>query len=293
MTKSGIIAIIGRPNVGKSTLLNALVGQKISITSPKPQTTRWQIWGIKTLGDAQIVYIDTPGMHRDRDQAMNRYMNRLADAALHDVDIVVFMIDSDTWHTEDELVLKKLQAANKPVILIINKVDLLDTKQAVLPVIDRMKDCYPFLHIIPVSALQRDNIDMIEKEIVALLPEGPFLFPENQITDKSFDFQCAEIIREKVMRNTQEELPYATTVTIERIKQEEKFTTINALIWVERPGQKAIIIGKKGEKLKKIGTDARRDIENLVKQKVFLRLWVKVKDGWSQSDATLKNLGYE
>lgn len=293
MTKSGIIAIIGRPNVGKSTLLNALVGQKISITSPKPQTTRWQIWGIKTLADAQIVYIDTPGMHRDRDQAMNRYMNRVADAAMHDVDVIVFMMDAASWHHEDELVLKKLHDANKPVILIVNKMDLLDTKADILPVIDRMKDCYPFVHIIPVSAIHRENIEILQEEIVKLLPEGPFLFPEDQVTDKSVAFQCAEIIREKLMRNTEEELPYATTVSIERIKQEEKFTTINALIWVERPGQKGIVIGKNGAKLKKISIDARRDIENLLKQKVFLRIWVKVKEGWSESDASLRSLGYE
>lgn len=293
MTKSGIIAIIGRPNVGKSTLLNALVGQKISITSPKPQTTRWQIWGIKTLADAQIVYIDTPGMHRDRDQAMNRYMNRVADAAMHDVDVIVFMMDASSWHHEDELVLKKLNEANKPVILIVNKMDLLNTKADILPVIDRMKDCYPFVHIIPVSAIHRENIEILQEEIVKLLPEGPFLFPEDQVTDKSVAFQCAEIIREKLMRNTEEELPYATTVSIERIKQEEKFTTINALIWVERPGQKGIVIGKNGSKLKKISIDARRDIENLLKQKVFLRIWVKVKEGWSESDASLRSLGYE
>ena len=293
MTKSGIIAIIGRPNVGKSTLLNALVGQKISITSPKPQTTRWQIWGIKTLADAQIVYIDTPGMHRDRDQAMNRYMNRVADAAMHDVDVIVFMIDAASWHHEDELVLKKLHEANKPVILIVNKMDLLDTKADILPVMDRMKDHYPFVHIIPVSAIHRENIEILQEEIVKLLPEGPFLFPEDQVTDKSVAFQCAEIIREKLMRNTEEELPYATTVSIERIKQEEKFTTVNALIWVERPGQKGIVIGKNGAKLKKISIDARRDIENLLKQKVFLRIWVKVKEGWSESDASLRSLGYE
>lgn len=293
MTKSGIIAIIGRPNVGKSTLLNALVGQKISITSPKPQTTRWQIWGIKTLADAQIVYIDTPGMHKDRNQAMNRYMNRIADAALHDVDVIVFMIDATTWHSEDELVLSKLKETNKPVILLVNKIDLLNTKADILPVIDRVKNHYPFLHIIPVSALSRDNVESLQNEIVTLLPEGHFLFPEDQITDKSLAFQCAEIIREKLMRLTEEELPYATTVSIERIKQEEKFTTINALIWVERPGQKGIVIGKNGAKLKKIGTEARRDIENLLKQKVFLRIWVKVKEGWSQNETTLKNLGYE
>ena len=293
MTKSGIIAIIGRPNVGKSTLLNALVGQKISITSPKPQTTRLQIWGIKTLDDAQIVYIDTPGIHRDRNQAMNRYMNRVADSAINDVDIIVFMIDASTWHSEDELVLEKLKKSNKPVILLINKIDLLNNKSEVLPIINRVKDRFAFLHIIPVSAFNRDNILALQNEIISLLPEGPFLFPEDQITDKSLAFQCAEIVREKLMRTTSEELPYATAVSIERIKQEEKFMTINALIWVERPGQKAIIIGKNGEKLKAIGIEARRDIEKIVKQKVLLRLWVKVKRAWSESDASLKKLGYE
>lgn len=292
-TKSGFVAIIGRPNVGKSTLLNALVGKKISITTPKPQTTRFQVWGIKSLDETQIIYIDTPGMHQDEKHAMNRYMNRIADSAITDADVIVFMIDALNWHTQDENVLIKLKDATCPVILLINKIDLLNSKEQILPLIDKLKNRYHFLHIIPVSAINRENTDALEQEIIKLLPEGPFLFPDDQVTDKSLAFQCAEIIREKIMRTTEEEIPYSTTVVIEKIKQEEKFTSINALIYVEREGQKAIVIGKAGAKLKKIGIDARRDIENIVKQKVFLRLWVKVKSNWSQSDEALKNLGYE
>lgn len=293
ITKSGYVAIVGRPNVGKSTLLNGLLGEKISITSPKPQTTRWQILGIKTLNDAQIIYIDTPGMHRNEKRAMNRYMNRVASSVLLDVDVIVFMIDADSWHSEDELVLKKLEQTDKPVILAINKVDLLKDKTELLLLIDKLKNKLNFSQIVPISALENENTHTLEEQIAKLLPAGPQLFPEDQITDKSVRFQVAEIIREKLIRATEEELPYTTTVEIEQFKEEEKLTEISAVIWVERQGQKIIIIGKKGAGLKKVGTQARKEIEKLLDKKVFLRLWVKVKADWTDDERALRGLGYE
>jgi len=291
--KSGFVAIIGRPNVGKSTLLNALIGEKLSITSPKPQTTRWQILGIKTLTHAQIIYIDTPGLHQDHKRAMNRYLNRIASSVILDADVIVFMIDATRWHKEDELVLEKFKDADKPVILAINKIDLLDDKSVLLPLINNLKDKFPFSHLIPICALQDKNTHELEEEIAKLLPEGPLLFPEDQLTDKTLNFQIAEIIREKLINITEEELPYTTTVEIEQYQPGEKFTEIGAIIWVERTGQKKIIIGKAGARLKKVGIEARREIEKLIDHKVFLRLWVKVKENWTDDEKALKSLGYE
>lgn len=291
--KSGFVAIIGRPNVGKSTLLNCLVGEKVSITSPKPQTTRWQILGIKIFHQAQIIYIDTPGLHRDEKRAMNRYMNRIANAVILDADVIVFMVDATSWRGEDEMVLRKLQESAKPVILAINKADLLKDKSELLPLIDKLKDKFHFTHIIPLSAMTRDNTQQLEEEIVKLLPEGPQLFPDEQVTDKNIRFQVAEIIREKLIHATEEELPYTTTVEIEQYQPGENLTEVSAVIWVERQGQKIIIIGKKGARLKKVGMQARREIEKRVGHKVFLRLWVKVKENWTDDDKALRSLGYE
>lgn len=290
---SGFAAIIGRPNVGKSTLLNALVGEKISIISPKPQTTRWQILGIKTLHHSQIIYIDTPGLHKDEKRAMNRYMNRIASAVILDADVIVFMVDAASWRGEDDMVIKKIQDAKKPVILAINKIDLLKNKDELLPLIDQLKNKFPFAFIVPISAKNRDNIHHLEEEIAKLLPEGPQLFPDDQITDKNERFQIAEIIREKLIHVTEEELPYTTTVEIEQFTEKENLNEIGAVIWVERPGQKIIIIGKKGAKLKKVGIEARREIEKRFGKKVFLRLWVKVKANWTDDERALRSLGYQ
>ena len=293
ITQSGYVAIVGRPNVGKSTLLNCILGKKISITSPKPQTTRWQILGIKTLPDAQIIYIDTPGVHREEKRAMSRYLNRIASSVMLDADVIVFMVDADSWRSEDELVARKLKETDKPIILALNKIDLLPDKAALLPVIEKLKDKLNFAGIVPISALEAENTQGLEKEIIKLLPEGPQLFPEDQLTDKSVRFQIAEIIREKLIQLTEEELPYATTVEIEQYEPGDKITNISAVIWVERSGQKVIVIGKQGAKLKKIGTRARRDIERLVGGKVFLRLWVKVKEHWTDDEKALRSLGYD
>lgn len=291
--KSGYVAIVGRPNVGKSTLLNHLLGKKISIVTPKPQTTRWQILGIKTVDDAQIIYIDTPGMHRDEKRAMSRYMNRIASSVILDADVIVFVIDATSWRGEDDLVVKKLKETDKPIILVINKLDLLNDKAELLPVIEKLKDKLNFVHIVPISALEGENTDALEKEIANLLPAGGELFPQEQVTDKSIRFQIAEIIREKLIQETEEELPYSTTVEIEQFQEEEKLTEIGAIIWVERPGQKIIVIGKKGAKLKKVGTQARKEIEKLIGKKVFLRLWVKIKEHWTDDDKALRSLGYD
>lgn len=291
--KSGYVAIVGRPNVGKSTLLNGLLGEKVSITSPKPQTTRWQVLGIQTRDDAQIIYIDTPGMHTEEKRAMNRYMNRVASSVLLDADVLVFVIDATYWHREDELVLKKLQSLDKPVILVLNKIDLVKDKAELLPLIDKVQSKLDFAAIVPVSAMKQENTDHLEDEIARLLPDGEQLFPEDQLTDRSVRFQVAEVIREKLIILTDEELPYTTTVEIEQFKEGEKLTEISAVIWVERPGQKVIVIGKKGARLKKAGILARRDIEKMLDVKVFLRLWVKVKENWTDDDKALRGLGYE
>lgn len=290
---SGFAAIIGRPNVGKSTLINQLIGQKISITTDKPQTTRWQILGVHTTEEAQVIYIDTPGLHAYDKKAVNRYMNRVARAVIKDADILLFMIEATKWREEDELVLKELKSAEKPVILILNKVDLLADKSKLLPMIDGLKERFPFVHIIPISALKNKNVERLEKEIIALLPEGGALYPIETKSDKPQNFQVAEIIREKIIDATHEELPYATSVAIEQFAMTENLAEIGAIIWVERPGQKKIIIGKRGEMLKKIGTMARLDLEKQLGQKVYLRLWVKVKANWADDEKALRTFGYE
>ncbi len=294
ISRCGYVAIIGRPNVGKSTLLNALLGTKVSITSPKPQTTRFQILGIKTEGASQIIYIDTPGLHQTEQNAMNRYMNRLASAVIPDAEVLVFVVEALRWTEEDNLVLSKLKAATAPVLLVVNKIDLLADKKELLPYLAEVKDKFSFSQIIPISAERSENLTHLEKEIEKFLPEGPHFFPDEQVTDKNLKFQVAEIVREKLIQATEQEVPYATTVEVEDWKTEEKEnrSEISVLIWVERDGQKRIVIGKKGERLKWIGIEARKEIEALLKQKVFLRLWVKVKDRWTDDDRALRQLGY-
>ncbi len=291
--KCGYVGIVGRPNVGKSTLMNHLIGEKVSIISPKPQTTRSQLYGIKTINDAQIIYIDTPGMHSDAPHAMNRYMNRVADSVLHDANVIIFVIDAKVWREEDQMVLEKLKNVEQPVILAINKIDALDDKALLLPLIEKLSLRAEFKHIVPISALRDENIDRLQEMIIELLPESEAIFPEDQLTDKSVRYLTAEIIREKLIHATEEELPYTTAVEIEQFKEDEKITEISAVIWVERDGQRIIVIGKKGAKLKKIGIQARRDIEKLLGAKVFLRLWVKVREHWTDDDKALRSLGYD
>ncbi len=292
-SQCGYVAIVGRPNVGKSTLLNALIGKKISITSPKPQTTRNQILGIKTIGSAQAIFIDTPGLHKAERRAMNRYMNKLASSVIVDADVVLFMVEALRFNDDDDMILQKLNETKAPVILVINKVDKIKDKSQLLPFMNALKEKYPFKDIVPMSAKKMDNVVSLEATIMKLLPENPHFYPDEQLTDKNEKFQVGELIREKLIQATEEELPYSTTVVVDSFEDEEKIVKINAVIWVEREGQKPIVIGKDGEMLKKIGTLARKDIEKLVGKKVFLRLWVKVKDNWTDDERVLQNLGYE
>jgi GTP-binding protein Era len=290
--KTGYVALVGRPNVGKSTLLNYLVGQKVSITSRRPQTTRHRIHGIKTTGEGQAVFVDTPGIHASQKRAMNRYLNRTAGSALLDVDLIVWVIDRLAWLPEDELVLGRIKSAETPVILVINKVDRVEDKGALLPFLEQAEARHPFAALIPVSALKGDNLDVLERKIMALLPDGEPIFPEDRITDRTERFLAAEIIREKLLRSLGQEVPHALSVEIEQFKAEGNLTRIAALIWVEREGQKAIVIGHKGEVLKKVGERSRLDLERLLDGKVYLQLWVKVKENWSDDERALRSLGY-
>lgn len=290
--RCGYVSLIGRPNVGKSTLMNHVLGQKISITSHRPQTTRHRILGIKTTDEEQIVYVDTPGIHNNEQKAMNRYMNRTAGASFKDVDVIVLLVEAMRWTDEDELVIKRLQNISTPVILAVNKVDLIKKKEELLPFIEKIKDKYEFKDIIPLSAMKGDNIEGFEKIISSYLPVSEAFYSEDQITDRSQRFMAAEIIREKLTRNLTQELPYNLTVEIEKFSQDAKLLDIAAVIWVERDNQKAIIIGKGGNKLKDMGTKARIDMEKMFEQKVFLQLWVKVKTGWSDDERALNSLGY-
>ena len=291
--RCGYVAIVGRPNVGKSTLLNHILGQKISITSRKPQTTRHQVLGIKTEDQHQIIFVDTPGLHKDAGKAINRYMNRAASSAIKDVDLVVFVVDRTAWTEEDAMVLEQIQRAGLPTMLVVNKVDLLADKAELLPHLQVLADKSDFAAILPVSALHKHNVAELEAEILKLLPESKHFFPEDQITDRSQRFLAAEIVREKIMRQLGDELPYAITVEIEEFAQEGAVLHISAVIFVERKGQKKILIGEKGSRLRSIGTDARRDMELLFDGKVMLRLWVKVKSGWSDDERALRSLGYD
>jgi GTPase len=288
----GFVALIGRPNVGKSTLMNHLLKQKISITSRKPQTTRHRILGINTTEAGQAIYMDTPGMHNSEKRALNRYLNRTAEATLLGVDVIVWLIDGLSWHEYDEVIFKKLEQAGLPVILAVNKVDKVKDKDAILTFFSEAQHRFPFAHLVPISALKRINLDQLESLIMKLLPESDLIYPEDQITDRPERFLAAEIVREKLTRRLGDELPYALTVEIERYEEIPGITKIYAIIWVERLTQKNIVIGKQGEMLKKVGTDARFDIEKLIGQKVYLQLWVKVKNGWSDSERALQSLGF-
>lgn len=291
--RCGYVAIVGRPNVGKSTLLNHILGQKISITSRKPQTTRHQVLGIKTQGNHQIIFVDTPGLHMNGAKAINRFMNRAATSAIRDVDLIVFVVDRTAWTEEDAIVLEQIQQVGLPTMLVVNKVDLLADKAELLPHLKMLADKADFAAILPVSALRQHNVQALEEQILKLLPESTHFFPEDQITDRSQRFLAAEIVREKIMRQLGDELPYAITVQIEEFSQEGEVLHISAVIFVERQGQKRILIGEKGARLRSIGTDARRDMESLFDSKVMLRLWVKVKSGWSDDERALRSLGYD
>jgi GTP-binding protein Era len=290
--RCGYIALVGRPNVGKSTLLNRILGQKISITSRRPQTTRHRVLGIKTHDSAQLIYVDTPGIHDYSGRAMNRHMNRTASRVLPDVDVVVFLVDGFKWTGDDDLVLKKLDNIDCPVILVVNKIDLLANRDELLPWLQELSGKRRFEQVIPVSATKGDNVTALETAIETLLPQAPAMFPEDQVTDRSVRFLAAELVREKLFRKLGKELPYGLTVEIESFKSEPGITHIHALIWVERKSQKTIVIGRQGRVLKEVGIEARKDIEVLIDGKVNLKLWVKIKEGWADDERALRSLGY-
>lgn len=290
--RCGYVALIGRPNVGKSTLLNHLLRQKISITSRKPQTTRHRILGILSDQKTQCVFVDTPGLHSQHTKALNKVMNDIVISTLRDVDMVLFVLERLTFNHDDELVLQQVQKCNVPVILVINKVDKIQDKARLLPHIQELVNKHEFSEIIPVSALGGHNLERLEMLVKASLPEGPFLFPEDQVTDRSSRFLAAEMIREKVTRQLGDELPYEVTVEIERFKLEGAVTHVHGLILVDKPGQKKIIIGNDGSRLKQIGSAARADMELTFDGKVMLNLWVKVKGGWADDERALQSLGY-
>ena len=299
--RAGHVAVIGRPNVGKSTLVNALVGAKISITSNRPQTTRHRLLGIATLPDGQLLLVDTPGIHREQGRhkpsAMHRWMNRAARGALEGVDAAVLVIEAGRWDDEDTLALEALQSAGVPVVLAVNQVDRIKDKTALLPFLAKVSEGRSFAAVHPVSALRRKGLESLTQSLLALLPEQPALYGEDEITDKSQRFLAGELVREQLMRQLGAELPYATTVQIESFVEDTSsrgvpLLRIGAVIWVEREGQKAIVIGQGGARLREIGSKAREAMQRLFDRKVFLETWVRVREGWSDDEAALRTLGY-
>lgn len=292
--RCGVIAIVGRPNVGKSTLLNHLLGQKLSITSRKPQTTRNQVLGVRTDGHLQFIFVDTPGLHLGQSKAINQAMNKAASSALNGVDLILFLCDRAKWTEEDEFVMSLIAQQSCPAALVVNKVDLIQDQSTLLPFIEELSSRFEFDAVLPVSALRSRGLDELVKYLERHVPEGPHLFPEDQITDRSQRFLAAELVREKIIRQLGDELPYAAAVEIESFAEDDRGVLhIHALILVERDGQKKILIGESGDRLKSIGTSARKDMERAFDSKVMLKLWVKVKSGWSDDARALKTLGLD
>lgn len=292
--RCGVIAIVGRPNVGKSTLLNHLLGQKLSITSRKPQTTRNQVLGVRTDGHLQFIFVDTPGLHLGQSKAINQAMNKAASSALNGVDLILFLCDRAKWTEEDEFVMSLIAQQSSPAALVVNKVDLIQDQSTLLPFIEGLSSRFEFDAVLPVSALRSRRLDELVKYLERHVPEGPHLFPEDQITDRSQRFLAAELVREKIIRQLGDELPYAAAVEIESFAEDDRGVLhIHALILVERDGQKKILIGESGDRLKSIGTSARKDMERAFNSKVMLKLWVKVKSGWSDDARALKTLGLD
>jgi len=295
--RAGHVAVIGRPNVGKSTLVNALVGAKVSIVSSRPQTTRHRLLGIATFPEGQLLLVDTPGIHREQKRAMNRLMNRAARGALEGVDAALLVVRAGQWDDEDTLAYSALRGAGLPVILVVNQVDRVADKSQLLPYLARVSEGRDFAGVHPVSALKRKGLEALVKDVLSQLPEQPPLYAEDEITDKSQRFLAGELVREQLMRQLGEELPYATTVEIERFAEEPSakggvMLRIGAVIWVEREGQKKIVIGKGGERLREIGAKSRQQMERLFDAKVFLETWVRVREDWSDDEAALRALGY-
>lgn len=292
-TRCGFVAIIGRPNVGKSTLVNAIMRKKISIVTSKPQTTRHRILAVHSDKHTQIVFVDTPGIHRKAERAMNRLMNRTAASALADADLILFVTDATRWTDEDDDVMQRLEAVSTPVIALLNKVDRVHPKERLLVELSRLAERREFADIYPISALKRDNLKELMAAIPAYMPESPFLFPVEMQTDRSVEFRAAEVIREKLTLMLHQEVPYGLTVQIERYSTEGEQVMIDAVIWVDRDSQKGIVVGKGGQVLKTVGQSARLELCEQLQRRVHLELWVKVKDNWSDSEHDLLRLGYE
>ena len=291
--RCGFVAVVGRPNVGKSTLINSMMGRKVTIVTAKPQTTRHRILAVRTGENEQVIFVDTPGLHRNAGRAMNRLMNRTAVSALADADLVLFVVEATRWTEEDQDVLDRIKAVKIPCIALLNKIDAVHPKQRLLAAIDEMSRRHDFVEIIPVSARKRDNLDVLEASIRPRLPESPPLFPAEMQTDRSPQFHAAEVIREKLTIHLREELPYGLTVQIEQYSEDRDRLTIHAIVWVERDSQKGIVVGKGGQMLKKVGQEARLALAKQLHRSVHLELWVKVKDNWADSEKDLLNLGYE
>jgi len=291
--RCGYVALVGRPNVGKSTLMNRILGQKLSIVTAKPQTTRQRIAGIKTTAQGQVIYIDTPGIHLAARRALNRYMNRIAQASFNDVDLILFLIEAGRWTRQDEHVARTLAAVGTPVILVINKIDLLADKSALLRFVADKVGADRFQDVLMVAARNGDGVTDLELKVMQYLPFSRPFYDEDQFTDRSERFLAAELIREQLMQRLHQELPYALTVEIEEFSRTDKLLRIGAIIWVEREGQKQIVIGKGGNVLKQVGSGARQELQELLGEKVFLRLWVKVSRDWSDSERALRQFGYD
>lgn len=291
--RAGMVAVIGRPNVGKSTLINAVMDRKVSIVTAKPQTTRHRILAVHTTKEAQIIFVDTPGLHRKAGKAMNRFMNRTAANALADADLVLFVSDATRWTSEDDDVLKRLKNCDSPVVALLNKIDKVQPKEKLLETLALMAKRHDFAEIVPISAKKRDNLEQLMSLIPAFLPESPPLFPPEMYTDRSAEFHASEVIREKLTQMLHQELPYGLTVQVERYLTEGRGVTINAVIWVERDSQKGIVVGKSGAVLKKVGREARLEIAGQLGCPVHLELWVKVKANWADSEKDLLSLGYD
>lgn len=293
ISRCGFVAVVGRPNVGKSTLINAIVGSKVSIVTPKPQTTRHRILAVYTRNDNQIIFVDTPGLHRGAAKTINRLMNRTAASALADADLILFVSEANRWTVEDQDVLERLKESPVPVIALLNKIDKVHPKEELLSVLSAMSERHTFDEVLPISAKLNDNLDRLVELIPGYLPESPALYPEDMLTDRSESFQIAELIREKLTLLLRQEVPYGLTVEIERLEKEPGGVAINAIIWVERDSQKGIVVGKGGNVLKKVGRSARVELKERLGMPVHLELWVKVKDNWADSERELLRLGYE
>lgn len=291
--RAGFAALVGRPNVGKSTLLNALVGEKLSIVTPRPQTTRHRILGLVNRPDAQIAFVDTPGLHRGAKRALNRAMNRTAATALADADVVLFVVEALRWTDEDQLALERLKASGRPGIAVVNKMDLVRPREQALPYVAALAARHEFVDIVPCSARSADNLERLLALIAAQLPRSPPLFPPEQLTDRDTAFRIAETIREKLTLELNQEVPYGIAVAIERMTEEEGQLVVAAVIWVDREGQKPIVIGEGGARLKRIGRAAREELNRLLGRRLHLELWVKVREDWADNALALKSLGLE